>query len=397
MALPGHNFVTFATLVTILVAWYLMRTEAELAVHLAATLVWAVCYEVLNGMILTVRTEAYYECIDRWMRTQIGSEFWAWLGHPVRDDWGHRHPAVACIVYLIKLFQIHIEAILLSRLLYWMPTTALPSVALKPVYLPIFMQRRPVLDSSASQWASEMGRRIPREALLSAFLFYVGLALEVRRRAHAPHSPPVQRRYKAFVFLFHDFGARVISQSLYQVLFPMYLLLRPLCGLQLMPLLTGSRLPEAYRQTATGYAVLDPVVAVLRTFLGPGNFWPTVYSILLLALGAAVMWLVAVCLFILWTACFIVIQLVVGDVEALTDTRSHFVEWQDRELIGQTVNWCLATLIFEPNVLHLLLRDSIPFPRLVARDRTLPFLVPAEREDDIDSMQAFNNECGLYY
>ncbi|KAK7914943.1 hypothetical protein PG985_012646 [Apiospora marii] len=395
--MAGLDFIACTLLALLSLWWYLRQTEYELATHLLGTLLWAVCYEIINEVITTVRTEMYYEFIESWMNSQIDSEFLAWLGYPVLEDWDQHHPLIAYIVYVIRIFQIHVEGFVFSGLAYWMPTTALPPVAIRSVYLPIFLQRRPIYDSSASQWASDMWQRIPLEVLLSASLFYAGIALEVRRRARAPHSEYVNRRYRAYHYFFQDIGARVLSQSLYQVLFPMYLLIRPLCGLQLIPLLNGTTLLETYKQTSTGYAVLDPIVAVFGALLGPGNLWPTVYSIWLLVLSVIAMLLVAVCLFHLWIVCFLVIQLVMGGVDSLMGAQSHYVHWGDIQLINNLVKYAVGTVIFPANFLHLLLRDSVPFPRLHTRDHFLPHLAPAEREHVARIQQQFNNACGLYY
>lgn len=397
MVMPGLTLGALTILILSWVTWHLAQDELDMIVHLIGTLVWAFWFEMLHAVIMTVRTEIYYETIWRWMNMERVQRFWARLGHPINADWDRRHPAVPCIVYIIKLVQIHVETIFFSGFAYWIPTTAFPSLALKPVYLPMFVQTRPIYDSSAAQWVSDMLRRLPREIFLSSLLFYVGLVIEVHRRARARHSEVVGRRYRAFVSLFHDVGARVLAHSYYQALYPVYLLLRPLCGLKLIPLLNGTTFLEAYRQTATGCAVLDPIVAVLRAFLGPGNLWPTVYSVWLLVLGVVIMLLVAICFFILWTLYFPFILLIMACIDLLLGNGSYCAVWDDLGFYDVMIRYALRTLTLQANFLQLVMRDTIPYPRLYTRDHFLPNIAPAERAQVARATQIFLNACGLWY
>ncbi|KAK7984712.1 hypothetical protein PG988_002334 [Apiospora saccharicola] len=342
-----------------------------------------------------------------YMNSKLVKTIWAWLGHPVPEDPDEQairweHPAWPYMVFIIRLLQIHVESIMLSGITYWMPTTALPPVALKPVYLPIFMQERPIYDSSASQWVSDMWVRLPREILLSAFLLNLALAIDTHRQASWPHSEHAPRRYMAFSYLFNDLGSRVLSQSVYQVFYPMFVLLRPLCGLQLIPLLNGTTLirETAARQKSTGYAVLDIVVLAITTFFGPRNLWPAVYSILLLIFGAVIWIGVFVSLLLLlqfW--CFSMYLIIIWVDWFFNGGQLTYAIWIDGGFMSTlpVTHGEPAAPIF--GIDQFLFRDAVPYPRLYQPriDHFLLKLAPDEQELEFRYQMAFNVRRGLEY
>ncbi|KAK8072703.1 hypothetical protein PG996_006051 [Apiospora saccharicola] len=362
---------------------------------------------MIQSLILTVRTLTYYEILMEYMNSKLVKTIWAWLGHPVPEDPDEQairweHPAWPYMVFIIRLLQIHVESIMLSGITYWMPTTALPPVALKPVYLPIFMQERPIYDSSASQWVSDMWVRLPREILLSAFLLNLALAIDTHRQASWPHSEHAPRRYMAFSYLFNDLGSRVLSQSVYQVFYPMFVLLRPLCGLQLIPLLNGTTLirETAARQKSTGYAVLDIVVLAITTFFGPRNLWPAVYSILLLIFGAVIWIGVFVSLLLLlqfW--CFSMYLIIIWVDWFFNGGQLTYAIWIDGGFMSTlpVTHGEPAAPIF--GIDQFLFRDAVPYPRLYQPhiDHFLLKLAPDEQELEFRYQMAFNVRRGLEY
>ncbi|KAK8061879.1 hypothetical protein PG994_008245 [Apiospora phragmitis] len=129
-------------------------TMPELLVSLWTALVWAYIIELLHAILINIRTFLYWWFVDWWM--QLRHDFWASIGYPIAPDvfdwniweplgfpreegpelWDTSHPAVKVPCGIIKLFQIHVERLLLWELTYWMPGVVLPAVALKFEYLP---------------------------------------------------------------------------------------------------------------------------------------------------------------------------------------------------------------------------------------------------------------------
>ncbi|KAK8852059.1 hypothetical protein PGQ11_014538 [Apiospora arundinis] len=410
-------------------------SSQHLTLHLFNTLQWAFLTELMHSALLLARTHAYYRFLRNmmWYRRFI----WHFLGRPVGDPeawnldrwerfgfpqhedpdrWHEGHPVVKTIIFFMKMVQIHVEGKLLSGVHNWMGDMLIPPIGIKAEYLPDFLQGRPIYDSSLSLWLRQVSERVSLDIILSVCLLGVAQIFSVYIHTLSDAldedgwrtwdvNDAYSRRFSALISIFQDMSMSILQRAAYQALFPLYLIVRPLCNpLRILPYVSPQSfvnlinlgsfrifvkylfryLFEGYRYKLSEYAFTDTIAV-----------WEYQYSIWVFLLTS------------LFVVPFVVF-LVRVPWQVLFSILYHTLCTLDRDFLGPLYlpGYLVADMIavellpiFDPNQgpRHLLFRNATPVPRLYQYEGIFAGLAPDERVLQARGRQHFLEDLGLYW
>lgn len=355
---------------------YVTGVKQDLVSSLAKTLVWAFLSEVFHVVVMNARVYAYFQALSKWMYYR--AEFWlrvvgwpidaanwnhymwwtlGWQREMTRNAWVNMegdHPAIKVLVFAVKLVQIHVESYLFETVTNWSGNLLLPPIGLKPEYLPLALKGQPIYNGSASLWLCQIVGRTATELLLSVCLLAACCVYSVAlysRDYHPLRGAPAElgdfnyrditnRRLDGASGLCKIMSLSILFRVVYQITYPMYLIIQPMCGiLRLLPYVS----------------VRSPLDANLFPM------WQLVWSGLLMLLPAIVVAPVvnrSIC--ILWKQCFTLVYRVMSYIDADYWVWAEY-GYEATVGLGESI---LLTFDWNNIFRQIVLRNNTPVPRL---------------------------------